>query len=155
MRIESKRHQWVDRTVVATTKRPAGVTHSDRLPRRGVPARPLSLTLVALYLLLYGLLGHGWGIFALLLLTPDLAAVALLAGPRWGIHAYNAAHRAPAPAMLAGLGFLAGLPILSTLGLIWLTHIAIDWTFGYGLFVPPPLDSVSGAIGAVSPSHVR
>lgn len=128
-----------NRRKTATTARPR---------RRDVPPRPLSAALFALCLILYAFFGAGWDRFALLLLAPDLAALALLASPRWGALAYNAAHRAPAPALLTGAGLLLGTPLAASLGLIWLAHVAIDWLLGYGLFVVPTADPPSPIVAA-------
>lgn len=138
--IVSTRPPGADRHLLVASRAQKRPGHANTLPRWGVPSRSLSAAVVALCLLLYGLLGYGWETLALLLLAPDLAALAFLAGPRWGAHAYDATHRTPAPALAAGIGVVAGVPLVTTLGLIWLIHIAIDWLLGYGLFVTPLID---------------
>lgn len=82
---------------------------------------------------LYAQAGFSWRLFLALVLAPDLAMLAYLAGPRSGAAAYNCVHTytlALAPALA---GFLAGAPIASAVGLIWIAHIGADRALGYGL----------------------
>ena len=76
-------------------------------------------------------------------LAPD---VALLAGwsrefaadgrlaPR-AVPLYNALHALPGPLALTALGLLAGPAVLG-LGVLWLSHVLIDRSLGYGLRTP-------------------
>ena len=73
------------------------------------------------------------GYFLALVLAPDLAMLAYLAGPRWGSIVYNLAHTTAPALSLALAGFLAGAPIASAAGLIWIAHIGLDRALGYGL----------------------
>ncbi len=78
--------------------------------------------------------GAGWGLFAALILAPDLSALGYLVNKRVGALCYNLAHSYvwPATLMLAGVTLAeADLPL--ALGIIWATHIAIDRAVGYGL----------------------
>lgn len=81
----------------------------------------------------YALAGASWGLFAVLLLVPDVSMVGYLRDPRLGAAVYNAAHTTVAPALLAavsvGLGWTLGVPI----ALIWAAHIGLDRGLGYGL----------------------
>lgn len=94
--------------------------------------------LLGLALLGYGLSGGGWGMFALLILVPDLVILAYLAGPRPGAVAYNAAHATPGPALLlaAGLAWPGAAGWAVPLALIWFAHIGADRALGYGLKYP-------------------
>ncbi len=90
--------------------------------------------LAAAALVLYGRLDAGWGLFAALILVPDIAFLGYLAGPRVGALAYNTTHSLIGPLGLAlaalGLPAVAGaLPV----ALIWIAHIGIDRALGYGL----------------------
>jgi hypothetical protein len=114
------------------------------------PAFLLRLEGAALLLgaaLLYGRLGASWPLFALLLLAPDLAMLGYLAGPRVGAALYNVVHALPLPALLAAVGLLADAPWLAAAGLIWLAHIGMDRTVGYGLKYPTgPKDTHFGRV---------
>ena len=81
----------------------------------------------------YAQFGAGWGMFALLLLAPDLALLGYLAGPRVGAALYNAAHSYVGAVALLVLGVLAAMPWAVAGGLIWCAHIGLDRALGYGL----------------------
>ena len=81
----------------------------------------------------YAQFGAGWGMFALLLLAPDLAVLGYLAGPRVGAALYNAAHSYAGAVALLVLGVLAAMPWAVAGGLIWCAHIGLDRALGYGL----------------------
>jgi hypothetical protein len=91
------------------------------------------LALFAAMLLLYAHWGASWWLFALLFLAPDLSFVAYLAGPKIGAPVYNAVHSsiAPVAVMLVGLALTA--PLALSIATIWLAHIGIDRSLGYGL----------------------
>jgi hypothetical protein len=74
--------------------------------------------------------------FALLFLTPDLAMLGYLAGPRIGAATYNLAHNYALAIAAALAGFFGGLPILAAGGLILIAHIGFDRALGYGLKYP-------------------
>jgi hypothetical protein len=101
-----------------------------------MPSIMLRLEGLALFvgaLIAYGLLGQSWGLFALLLLSPDLAALGYLVNKRVGNVAYNLAHTTSFPILLAVGGLLLPAPVAPSLALIWLAHIGMDRTVGYGL----------------------
>jgi hypothetical protein len=83
--------------------------------------------------LLYPQLGDSWWIFALLFLAPDLSFIAYLAGPRIGALVYNAVHSTMAPLTLMALGMAFFAPMVLSIATIWLAHIGIDRSLGYGL----------------------
>jgi hypothetical protein len=83
--------------------------------------------------LLYPQLGDSWWIFALLFLAPDLSFIAYLAGPRIGALVYNAVHSTMAPLALMALGMAFFAPMVLSIATIWLAHIGIDRSLGYGL----------------------
>ena len=91
------------------------------------------LSVLAASIIGYQQLGGSWVMFALLLLVPDLALVANLAGPRIGALVYNAFHTYSGPALLAGLGYLDDLSATWPLCLIWTAHIGMDRSLGLGL----------------------
>jgi hypothetical protein len=92
--------------------------------------------LLAAALLAYGLLGGGWGWFALAFLLPDVSMLGYLAGPRRGAAVYNLAHTTLPPAALGAAGWAAGHPPVEAAALIWLAHIGFDRMLGYGLKYP-------------------
>lgn len=84
---------------------------------------------------LYGWTGASWGLFAALVLIPDLSMLGYLGGPRTGAWAYNLGHSYLGPVGLGLAGWL-GLPGLIPLALIWAAHIGADRALGYGLKYP-------------------
>ncbi len=97
---------------------------------------------------LYAHAGFSWPLFAALFLAPDLAMLGYLMNPRIGAAAYNVAHTYALALPLALLGFLAGLPAILTVALIWIAHIGFDRTLGYGLKYPTRFgDTHLGRIG--------
>ena len=77
--------------------------------------------------------GGKWWLFALLLLAPDVVALGYLAGSRVGAATYNLVHTYALPLALLGYGLWGGSPLALALALIWLAHIGMDRTLGYGL----------------------
>lgn len=83
--------------------------------------------------LAYGVLGGGWGIFALLFLLPDLSFAGYAVNQRLGAHLYNAAHTYLSPAVLALAGLAFHEPAVWRIALIWAAHVGFDRSLGYGL----------------------
>lgn len=81
----------------------------------------------------YALTGETWWLFALLILAPDLAFAAYLAGSRVGAMAYNATHATIAPLALLVIGLFLPSSLVSAVALVWLAHIGADRAIGYGL----------------------
>ena len=81
----------------------------------------------------YHALDASWAAFALLLLTPDLALLGYLGGPRLGALAYNSVHTYLAPALLALVGTLGLVANVWPIALIWVAHIGMDRALGLGL----------------------
>jgi hypothetical protein len=113
------------------------ISRMTQMPQRvTMPAVLLRLEGLALFasaVVAYAYLGHSWWLFALLLLSPDLAALGYIHGHRLGSLTYNIAHTTSLP-LLLGLGsLLFGAPLGVQLALIWLAHIGMDRTVGYGL----------------------
>ncbi|HET9492939.1 MAG TPA: DUF4260 domain-containing protein [Chloroflexia bacterium] len=92
--------------------------------------------LLAASILLYGQAGGNWWMFVLLLLVPDVSLLGYLAGTNVGAFTYNLVHTALWPAGLAVFGLLSASPLAVQLALIWLAHIGMDRTVGYGLKYP-------------------
>src|ERR1700726_2775879 len=91
------------------------------------------LTLFAGMTMLYAVWDGSWWIYAILFLAPDLSFLGYLAGPRLGAIVYNAAHSYMAPMALMTTGFALSSPLVLSIAMIWLAHIGIDRTLGYGL----------------------
>ena len=91
-----------------------------------------ALALFAAAVLLYARFGAGWRLFFLVFLAPDLSFLGYLAGARVGAIAYNTAHSLVGPLLLGAVGVLTSGPALA-LALIWIAHIELDRTLGYGL----------------------
>lgn len=88
---------------------------------------------LGLGLVLFAGTGQGWGLFAALLLVPDLSMVGYLAGPRPGARLYNLGHSFVGPALLLAAGWAWGAELALALGAIWWSHIGADRLLGYGL----------------------
>jgi hypothetical protein len=103
----------------------------DRLPRilLGVEGFGVAAAAVAFYFHL----GFTWWPLAAFALVPDVAAIGYLRGPRLGAALYDAAHTYAFPLTLATFGVLEGTNVVLGSALIWLTHIGVDRTVGYGL----------------------
>ena len=109
-------------------------THAQhRLSMPGLLLRVESLAVLAGALILYAYQGYGWLTLALLLLAPDLAIAVYALDKRAGAIAYNLVHTYTLPLLLALLSFIFGSGLGLQLALIWLAHIGMDRTVGYGL----------------------
>jgi len=84
----------------------------------------------------YWFLGGNWWLFAVLLLAPDLSFFGLYAGETAGAKIYNLAHTYAVPALLGAIGWFGGVFWLTEVALIWVAHIGLDRTLGYGLKYP-------------------
>jgi len=94
---------------------------------------------LAVLVLACGLYGHGgysWGRFAATLLLPDVVMLGYLAGHRVGAVVYNFGHTYLSPLVLAAVFFLSQNQGLYWIPLVWIAHIGMDRTVGYGLRYP-------------------
>jgi hypothetical protein len=62
--------------------------------------------------------------------------LAYLRNPAFEAMIYNAWHSYVSPAALAAVGRIGGLPIATSLAIIWAAHIAFDQLLGFGLKYP-------------------
>ena len=85
---------------------------------------------------IYRIQGGSWGLFAALILAPDLFMLGYRAGPVWGARVYNFGHTYAVPTALALGGVVLPVPWLTSAALIWLAHIAVDRALGFGLKYP-------------------
>ena len=114
------------------TREPAGL----RLLRPAALLRAEGAALLALGVLLYWVNGGSWLMFGVLLLAPDLSVLGYLAGPKVGALLYNAFHTYAVPAVVGASGMVLASPLAIAVALIWLAHIGMDRTVGYGLKFP-------------------
>ena len=118
------------------------MTHRKQEPAVARLLRPATLlrvegvALLALSVLLYWVNGGSWLLFGVLLLAPDLSMLGYLAGPSVGAAIYNAFHTYAMPAVVGALGMIFASPLAIAVALIWLAHIGVDRTVGYGLKYP-------------------
>lgn len=111
-------------------------THTQTIVATSGPSfllRLEGLTILCAAVVLYYQLGYSWLLFAILLLAPDLAMLPYLLNPRWGAWSYNAVHTYFVPLAVAVAAYLWAMPTLLAVALIWLAHIGMDRTVGYGL----------------------
>jgi hypothetical protein len=101
------------------------------MPRILLSLEGLSLFIgsIALYAY-YG--GNVW-IFVLLLLVPDVAMIGYMVNTRVGAISYNLIHTSSLPLIIAIASLILGWTLGLHLALIWLAHIGMDRTVGYGL----------------------
>ena len=91
----------------------------------------LLLALLTVYL--FAGLDFAWWWYLVLLLTPDLAMLGYLAGPRVGAISYNLAHHKGVAVLLFVVGGSVQIPALQLAGLVILGHSSLDRVLGYGL----------------------
>lgn len=75
-------------------------------------------------------------LFIALLLAPDLTFLAYMINPRIGAWAYNLAHMQAFPIILGLIGLATGETNALLIALVWLAHIGMDRTVGYGFKYP-------------------
>ena len=106
---------------------------------------------VALFLtgvIAYLALGGSWLLALPLLFAIDLSMVGYLGGPRLGAITYNAGHNLVLAVAAFGIGFWTGTPWLQLLAAVWVAHIGMDRSLGYGLKLPTDFrDTHLGRIG--------
>lgn len=101
------------------------------MSRQQILLRLEGVAVLAASVWLFARLDGGWGMFAILILAPDLSALGYLVNQRAGVASYNAIHTYVAPIALAAGGILGGWPV--AVALIWTAHIGVDRAVGYGL----------------------
>lgn len=94
------------------------------------------LALLVSALVLYSNQHFSWGAFALFLLAPDLAIIVYAVNQRSGQIVYNVVHTTIFPLALAVFSILNTNSLGLQIALIWLAHIGMDRTVGYGFKYP-------------------
>lgn len=107
---------------------------AERLPRFLLHLEGVAVAIAAL--VIYFWAGHPWWLILGLALAPDLAMAAYAAGPRIGAAAYDVVHTYVLPVGLGAVGLVADSDGAVAGALIWLTHIGVDRSIGYGLKYP-------------------
>lgn len=97
--------------------------------------------------------GEGAILFVVLLFAPDLSAAGYLLGDEIGAVTYNLAHLYVWPIALLGVGLSTGESLATSGGLIWLFHIGLDRSIGYGLKEGSFRETHLGAIGRARSSE--
>ncbi|MBK8137037.1 MAG: DUF4260 domain-containing protein [Chloroflexi bacterium] len=92
-----------------------------------------SLALLTGVLAVYSRIAPDWGLFALLLLVPDLSMAGYLRGKRLGSLLYNVGHTLSLSLLVVAVGLATSSALTVQIGLIWTAHIAVDRVLGYGL----------------------
>ena len=82
---------------------------------------------------IYFMFGFSVWTFLILLLVPDLFMLGYLVDRKIGSYIYNIGHSYIIPILITLLYLAIGADILLIISLIWLAHISMDRTFGYGL----------------------
>jgi hypothetical protein len=83
-----------------------------------------------------------------LLLAPDVSMIGYLGGPRLGAITYNLVHNLATALALLAIGWYAAIAPLALAGAIFVAHVGMDRTLGYGLKLPTDFrDTHLGRIG--------
>ena len=106
----------------------------DRLPRMLLHLEGAAVATTAV--VVYFWYGHPWWLLLALALAPDLSMAGYALGPRVGAIAYDVAHTYALAVPLTATGLLAESDAAAAIGLVWITHIAVDRAIGYGLKYP-------------------
>ncbi|PFG12202.1 DUF4260 domain-containing protein [Bacillus sp. es.036] len=84
----------------------------------------------------YASIDASWWLFFLCLFLPDLFMLGYVMNNRIGALIYNIGHTYVFPFILLILSVSLNLDLLLALSLIWIAHIGMDRTVGYGLKYP-------------------
>ncbi len=106
----------------------------ERLPNHLLRAEGVAV--VGASIVLYFYADYPWWLLLVLALAPDVSLLAFAAGPRVRTASYNAAHTYVTPVVLGSTGVVAEADLAVQVALIWMTHIGVDRTIGYGLKYP-------------------
>jgi hypothetical protein len=92
-----------------------------------------SLVLLAICLYAYHLFEGSWIMFGTLLFAFDISMLGYLKNNTLGAAIYNLGHSYTLPGLLVLTGYANGSRMAVLVALIWLAHISLDRTLGYGL----------------------
>jgi hypothetical protein len=107
----------------------------------------LAASLLAYFIFLHG---H-WGLFALLILAPDISLLGYAAKNhlRFAGMLYNFAHNYALPALLALAAWKWHAPLAAQIAALWIAHIGLDRLLGFGLKYPEAFKPTHLQIAAV------
>jgi Domain of unknown function (DUF4260) len=71
--------------------------------------------------------------YILLLFVFDISMLGYIKNPAFGAYTYNAVHSLAAPLILITISYALDVRVLLGASLLWLAHIGLDRTLGYGL----------------------
>jgi hypothetical protein len=94
------------------------------------------LLVFAAAIAVYSRLGDSWLTFALLFFVPDVFMLGYLSGVKTGAAVYNLGHTYATPFLLGLVAWVAQMPLLFFVFVIWIAHIGFDRLLGYGLKYP-------------------
>jgi hypothetical protein len=109
-------------------------TRSFSMPRILLHIEGLAVFIASI--LLYRQLDLAWWLYPLLLLVPDVVMVGYFMGNEWGARIYNIGHLYALPITLGLLAMFFGWTLGMGLAIIWIGHIGMDRTVGYGFKYP-------------------
>lgn len=115
---------------MSTETKTLPVSTSISMPRIFLHLEGLAILIASL--VVYANQDFSWVTFALLLFLPDLPLFLYAIDKPLASITYNLAHSMIFPLLLALLSLYAGYSLGIQLSLIWLAHIGMDHTFGYG-----------------------
>lgn len=72
-------------------------------------------------------------LFFLLLFVPDITMIGYVFNPKIGATLYNIGHSFVVPYVVLAVAFFNDIPFLLMISLIWLAHIYLDRSIGFGL----------------------
>ncbi|QTM98271.1 DUF4260 family protein [Sediminibacillus dalangtanensis] len=84
-------------------------------------------------LFIYITLDYSILLFFLLLLVPDVTMIGYLFNPKTGSLVYNIGHSLMLPYILLFIAYLGEFSLLLMVALIWIAHIYLDRSLGFGL----------------------
>ena len=92
-----------------------------------------SLVLFAVALYAYYIFNGDWIIFGLTLFAFDISMIGYLKSNKLGAITYNLGHSYALAGLLVLTGYANNNRAITLFALIWLAHISLDRTLGYGL----------------------
>jgi hypothetical protein len=91
------------------------------------------IAVIAIVFVFVGIEHFAWWWLIVLFFAFDISLVGYVFNPRIGAITYNSVHNLIVPAILLALHFVFPAQWLLFLGLLWLFHVCVDRTIGFGL----------------------
>ena len=83
--------------------------------------------------IIYFMFGFSLWLFLIFLLVPDISMLGYLFNNKVGSYVYNVGHSYILPILITLFYLATGVNLLLGIALIWLAHIGMDRTIGYGV----------------------